>query len=77
MVKIQSLIRKCVARGLLVMWMLKNTPKIYYSFGGKPLSFLSFHQNSEKITGQYYWIVCREPQSHRENTFRSDGLGPK
>jgi len=43
-----TLIRKCAARGLSVVCMLKNTPKIYYSFGGKALSLLSLFNRIPK-----------------------------
>ena len=43
-----TLIRKCAARGLSVVCMLKNTPKIYYSFGRKPLSLSSLLNRIQK-----------------------------
>jgi len=43
-----TLIRKCATRGLSVVCMLKNTPKIYYSFGGKALSLLSLFNRIQK-----------------------------
>ena len=43
-----TLIRKCAARGLSVICMLKNTPKIYYSFGGKVLSLSSLFNRIQK-----------------------------
>ena len=43
-----TLIRKCAARGLSVVCMLKNTPKIYYSFGGKVLSLSSLFNRIQK-----------------------------
>jgi hypothetical protein len=43
-----TLIRKCADRGLSVVCMLKNTPKIYSSFGGKPFSLLSLFNRIQK-----------------------------
>jgi len=43
-----ALIRKCSSRGLSVVCMLKNTSKIYYSFGGKPLSLSSLLTRIQK-----------------------------
>jgi len=43
-----TLIRKCAARGLSVVCLLKNTPKIYYSCGGKPLSLSSLFSRIQK-----------------------------
>jgi hypothetical protein len=43
-----TLIRKCADRGLSVVCMLKNTPKIYYSFGGKALSLSSLFNRIQK-----------------------------
>ena len=43
-----TLIRKCAARGLSVVCMLKNTPKIYYSFGGKALALSSLFTRIQK-----------------------------
>jgi hypothetical protein len=43
-----TLIRKCSTRGLSVVCMLKNTPKIYYSFGGKVLSLSSLFNRIQK-----------------------------
>ncbi|MDK2897375.1 MAG: hypothetical protein PWP04_1495 [Candidatus Atribacteria bacterium] len=43
-----ALIRKCAHRGLSVVCMLKNTPKIYYSFGGKVLSLSSLFNRIPK-----------------------------
>ena len=43
-----ALIRKCALRGLSVVCMLKNTPKIYYSFGGKVLSLSSLFTRIQK-----------------------------
>jgi hypothetical protein len=43
-----ALIRKCALRGLSVVCMLKNTPKIYYSFGGKVLSLSSLFNRIQK-----------------------------
>jgi hypothetical protein len=43
-----TLIRKCATRGLSVVCMLKNTPKIYYSFGGKALALSSLFTRIQK-----------------------------
>ena len=43
-----ALIRKCADRGLSVVCMLKNTPKIYYSFGGRTLSLSSLFTRIQK-----------------------------
>ena len=43
-----TLIRKCADRGLSVVCMLKNTPKIYYSFGGKALALSSLFTRIQK-----------------------------
>jgi len=43
-----ALIRKCSSRGLTVVCMLKNTSKIYYSFGGKLLSLSSLFARIQK-----------------------------
>ena len=43
-----ALIRKCAHRGLSVVCMLKNTPKIYYSFGGRTLSLSSLFTRIQK-----------------------------
>ena len=43
-----TLIRKCADRGLSVVCMLKNTPKIYFSFGGKALSLSSLFNRIQK-----------------------------
>ena len=43
-----ALIRKCSSRGLTVVCMLKNTSKIYYSFGGKLLSLPSLFTRIRK-----------------------------
>ena len=46
-----AIIRKCSSRGLIVVCMLKNTGKIYYSFGGKPLSLSSLMTRIQKRPG--------------------------
>jgi hypothetical protein len=43
-----TLIRQCAHRGLSVVCMLKNTPKIYYSFGGKALALSSLFNRIQK-----------------------------
>jgi hypothetical protein len=43
-----AIIRKCSSRGLSVVCMLKNTSKIYYSFGGKPFSLSSLFARIQK-----------------------------
>ena len=43
-----TLIKQCTRRGLTVVCMLKNTPKIYYSFGGKALSLASLFTRIQK-----------------------------
>ena len=43
-----TLIRKCATRGLSVVCMLKNTPKIYYSFGGKARVLSSLFNRIQK-----------------------------
>ena len=43
-----TLIRKCTLRGLSVVCMLKNTPKIYSSFGGKVLALSSLFNRIQK-----------------------------
>jgi len=43
-----ALIKQCTTRGLSVVGMLKNTPKIYYSFGGKALSLPSLYHRIRK-----------------------------
>ncbi|WP_218111923.1 hypothetical protein [Atribacter laminatus] len=54
-----ALIRKCTHRGLSVVCMLKNTPKIYYSFGGRTLSLSSlFTRIPKRPQGSDAWILC-------------------
>ena len=43
-----TLIRKCALRGLSVVGLLKNTPKIYYSFGGKARALSSLFNRIQK-----------------------------
>jgi len=73
-----SLIRKCSTQGLSVVGMLKNTSKIYYSLGVKPLSLASlFTWISEKTAKPNHWLLCGQPQSDWGTTFSPDRLGPQ
>jgi hypothetical protein len=54
-----TLIRKCAHRALLVVCLIKNTPKIYYSFGGKSLYLSSlFKRIPKRPQGSDAWILC-------------------
>ena len=71
-----TLIRKCSTWDFL--WCVcSKTPQKFTTLWRKALSFISFHQNSEKDHTAISLIGCRESQSHWETTFSSDCLCPK